>query len=61
MNATQMKHKAAMEQWKQQISDCRASGLTVKAWCAHYRCKHHIDTVPAGGTVMSIDKRARDM
>lgn len=34
MHATQMKHAAYLEEWKQRIMDCRASGLTVREWCS---------------------------
>ena len=33
MNANQMKHAANLAEWKQRIVDCRASGLSVRAWC----------------------------
>ena len=29
-----MKHAARLEEWKQRITECRASGLRVKEWCA---------------------------
>ena len=38
MNANQMKHAARLEDWKHQITECRASGLTVKEWCAQNGC-----------------------
>lgn len=34
VNANQMKHVASLEEWKQRIMECRASGLPVKTWCA---------------------------
>ena len=34
MHATQMKHAANLEVWKERIMDCRASGLTVREWCS---------------------------
>ena len=33
MNAKQMKHAANLAEWKDRIIACRASGLSVKAWC----------------------------
>ena len=33
VNANQMKHAASLEEWKQRIMECRASGLPVKTWC----------------------------
>ena len=33
MNANQMKHAANLAEWKQRIMDCRASGISVRAWC----------------------------
>lgn len=33
-----MKHAARLEEWKQRITECRASGLTVKEWCAQNGC-----------------------
>ena len=33
MTAIELKHEANLQQWSQAIRDCRASGLTVKAWC----------------------------
>ena len=38
MNANQMKHAASLENWKQRIMECRASGLPVKTWCAQNEC-----------------------
>ena len=38
MNANQMKYAARLEDWKQRITECRASGLTVKEWCAQNGC-----------------------
>lgn len=34
MQANQLKHAARLEDWKQRIMACRASGLTVRQWCA---------------------------
>lgn len=34
VNANQMKHAANLEMWKQRIMECRASGLSVRVWCA---------------------------
>lgn len=34
MHANQLKHAARLENWKQRIMACRASGLTVRQWCA---------------------------
>lgn len=34
MHATQMKHEANLEEWKQRIMACRASGLSVREWCS---------------------------
>lgn len=34
MHAAQMKHAANLEEWKQRIMACRASGLTVREWCS---------------------------
>ena len=33
MTAIELKHEANLQRWSQAIRDCRASGLTVKAWC----------------------------
>ena len=33
MTSTELKHQANMQQWSQDIQDCRASGLPVKKWC----------------------------
>lgn len=33
MTSTELKHQANLQRWSQAIQDCRASGLTVKAWC----------------------------
>lgn len=38
MNANQMKHAARLEDWKQRILECRASGLPVRTWCAQNSC-----------------------
>ena len=34
MHATQIKHAANLEVWKQRIMTCRASGLSVREWCS---------------------------
>ena len=36
MNANEMKHAASLEEWKQRIMECRASGLPVRMWCAQH-------------------------
>lgn len=33
MTSTELKHQANLQQWSQDIQDCRASGLPVKKWC----------------------------
>ena len=33
VNSNSMKHAASLAEWKDQIIDCRASGLTVQVWC----------------------------
>ena len=38
MNANQMKHAARLEAWKSRITECRASGLPVRTWCAQNSC-----------------------
>ena len=38
MHATQMKHMANLEAWKQRIMTCRASGLSVREWCSQNAC-----------------------
>lgn len=38
MNANQMKHAARLEDWKERIMECRASGLPVRTWCAQNSC-----------------------
>ena len=40
MLANQLKHAANLEDWKQRIMVCRASGLTVRQWCA----QNHLNT-----------------
>ena len=42
MNANQMKHAASLEEWKQRIMECRASGLSVRTWCEQNA--HNIST-----------------
>ena len=38
MRVSEIKHQAKLEQWKQNILNCRMSGLTVQQWCAEYDC-----------------------
>ena len=38
MNANHMKHAARLEDWKERIMECRASGLPVRTWCAQNSC-----------------------
>ena len=36
VNANEMKHAASLEEWKQRIMECRASGLPVRTWCEQH-------------------------
>ena len=38
MRVNEIKHQANLEKWKQNILDCRMSGLTVQQWCSEYGC-----------------------
>ena len=38
MRVNEIKHQAKLEQWKENILNCRMSGLTVQQWCAEYGC-----------------------
>ncbi len=38
VNANQMKHAANLSAWKERIIECRASGLSVRAWCEQNAC-----------------------
>ena len=38
VNANQVKHAAGLEAWRQRIVECRASGRSVREWCAAYGC-----------------------
>lgn len=38
MRVSEIKHEAKIEEWKQNILNCRMSGRTVKQWCAEYGC-----------------------
>lgn len=38
MRVNEIKHQASLEKWKQNILDCRMSGLTVQQWCSEYGC-----------------------
>ena len=38
MRVSEIKHQAKLEEWKQNILDCRMSGLSVQQWCAEYGC-----------------------
>ena len=38
MRVSEIKHQAKLEEWKQNILNCRMSGLTVRQWCAEYGC-----------------------
>ena len=33
MNARELKHMAQLTEWKERVSACRSSGMTVRAWC----------------------------
>ena len=34
MTVTEVKHQAHLQEWREQILNCRGSGLGVKQWCA---------------------------
>lgn len=38
MRVSEIKHQAKLEEWKQNILNCRMSGLTVQQWCAENGC-----------------------
>ena len=38
VNANQMKHAANLSAWKERIIECRASALSVRAWCEQNAC-----------------------
>ena len=33
MTSTELKHQVNVQEWSQDIQECRASGLSVKKWC----------------------------
>ena len=33
MGVRELKHEALLQEWTGRIGECRASGMTVKAWC----------------------------
>lgn len=33
MGAQELKHQVKLEQWKEQITACRSSGMSVRRWC----------------------------
>lgn len=33
MNANQLKYAAQLKEWKERVSSCRTSGISVRSWC----------------------------
>lgn len=33
MNTQELKHQAKVQEWKEQVANCRSSGKSVRAWC----------------------------
>ena len=40
MDIWEIKREAIIPVWQDRIRDCRASGLTVRAWCARNNISH---------------------
>lgn len=38
MNVNEIKHQAKLQEWHDNILDCRSSGIAVSRWCA----EHHV-------------------
>ena len=39
MNANETKHEARVRGWREQVQECRSSGMSVKEWCAGHGVK----------------------
>ena len=38
MNVNAVKHQAKLLEWKDRVTDCRSSGMSVKEWCKENGC-----------------------
>ena len=38
MNVNAVKHQAKLLEWKDRVTDCRSSGMSVKHWCEENGC-----------------------
>ena len=38
MNVNAVKHQAKLLEWKDRVTDCRSSGMSVKHWCKENGC-----------------------
>lgn len=54
MNTQEVKHREQLSEWQAKVTECRSSGLQVRAWCA----AHQISTSTYYGWEREVRKAA---